>query len=70
MDIGYSMPYETQGLCPFIIFLVLKKMIYSQIIPVLSLFLLLKITPLHCQTKVCYVFYNLHRHFNLLLLIL
>ena len=35
MDIGYSMPYETQGLCPFIMFLVLKKMIYSQIIPVL-----------------------------------
>ena len=59
----YVLDFGTYRLCSFITFLALKILVCLHIMSVdHSSFILLKSIPLYFHTRVCYVFYVLHRH--------
>ena len=63
------MSYRTYGLCPFITFLALKSgLATNEYIGLLIVYLTINIFPFYFQSRICYVFYALDGHHNLLVL--
>ena len=66
---GHIMSNRTNRLCPFITFLAFKSALgTNNHIGLLIARLIINIFPFHFQTRICYVFYALDRHHNLLVL--
>ena len=64
------MSYRTYGLCPFITLLAFKSgLATNNHIRLLIVFVIINIFPFHFQTRICYVFYDLDIHHNLLVLL-
>ena len=63
------MSYKTYRLCLFIIFLVFKNgLATNNHIGLLIVCLIIKIFPFYFKTRICYLFYVLNRHHNLLVI--
>ena len=63
------MSYRTYRLCPIITFMALKSgLATNNHIRLLIVCLIINIFPFYFQTRICYVFYALDRHHNLLVL--
>ena len=61
------MSYRTYRLCPFITFLAFKSgLATNNHIGLLTVHLIINIFPFYFQTRICYAFYALDRHHNLL----
>ena len=66
---GHNMSNRTYRLCPFITFLAFKSdLATNNHIELLIVHLIINIFPFYFQTRICYVFYALDRHHNLLVL--
>ena len=66
---GYNMSHRTYRLCPSITFLAFKSSLATNnYIGLMIICLIINIFSFYFQTKICYVFYTLDRHHNLLIL--
>ena len=66
---GHNMSYRTYRLCPFITFLAFKSgLATNNYIGLMVVRLIINIFPFYLKTRICYAFYALDRHHNLLVL--